>query len=145
MKTNRIVELDGIRGVAALTVVIAHSFGEVRHGTQVLELGWVGVDTFFVLSGFLIGSIILEQHQRPDFFRSFYVRRAARIIPLYATVCALTVAAAWLTADRTWADHPFPFAVYAAFATNFAMTMTRGTEGGIWLKPTWTVAVEEQF
>ena len=48
----RIPELDGARGVAVLAVIIAHYFGEVRHGFAALPLGWVGVDLFFVLSGF---------------------------------------------------------------------------------------------
>lgn len=143
VKTKRIVELDGIRGAAALAVVVAHYFGEVEHGTRALAFGWLGVDVFFVLSGFLIGSIILQQHERPNFFKSFYLRRAARIIPVYAIVCVLTLIAASLTAGHAWSDHPFGGSVYATFGTNFAMTAWGG--GGTWLKPTWTLDVEEQF
>jgi len=143
VKTKRIVELDGIRGTAALAVVVAHYFGEVEHGARGLAFGWVGVDVFFVLSGFLIGSIIFQQHEHPNFFKSFYLRRAARIIPVYAIVCVLTLIAASLTADHVWSDHPFGGRVYALFGTNVAMTAWGG--GGMWLKPTWTLDVEEQF
>src|SRR5262249_42277957 len=70
----RVPELDGARGVAVLAVIIAHYFGEVRHGFAALTFGWVGVDLFFVLSGFLIGSIILERKDSPNFLSVFYTR-----------------------------------------------------------------------
>jgi peptidoglycan/LPS O-acetylase OafA/YrhL len=143
LQNHRIIELDGIRGAAALAVVVAHYFGEVEHGTRALTFGWVGVDVFFVLSGFLIGSIILQQHQRPNFFKSFYLRRAARIVPVYAVVCLVTLTAAGFTAGHAWSDHPYGAGVYSVFGTNFAMTAWGG--GGMWLKPTWTLDVEEQF
>src|SRR5262245_37085760 len=143
MNNTRIVELDGIRGAASLAVLIAHYFGEVPHGIPGLMTGWIGVDTFFVLSGFLIGSIILAQHREPQFFRTFYLRRAARIIPIYAVVCAITLTLAAATAGNTWSDDPYGAGVYATFSQNFAMAVWGG--GGKWLQPTWTLAVEEQF
>jgi peptidoglycan/LPS O-acetylase OafA/YrhL len=143
MNNTRIVELDGIRGAAALAVLIAHYFGEVPHGIRGLMVGWIGVDVFFVLSGFLIGSIILAQHREPQFFRTFYLRRAARIIPIYAVVCAVTLTLAAATAGNTWSDDPYEASVYATFLQNVAMAVWGG--GGKWLQPTWTLAVEEQF
>ena len=143
MNNTRIVELDAIRGAAALAVLIAHYFGEVPHGIPGLMTGWIGVDVFFVLSGFLIGSIILAQHREPQFFRTFYLRRAPRIIPAYAIVCAVTLTLAAATAGNTWSDHPYGAGVYATFSQNFAMAVWDG--GGKWLQPTWTLAVEEQF
>jgi hypothetical protein len=85
---KRIPELDGLRGLAALLVLIAHYFGYVAHGTKALAFDWLGVDLFFVLSGFLIGSIILANHTQPNFFLSFYLRRAARIVPVYGLSAA---------------------------------------------------------
>jgi peptidoglycan/LPS O-acetylase OafA/YrhL len=143
MNNTRIVELDGIRGAAALAVLIAHYFGEVPHGIPGLMTGWIGVDVFFVLSGFLIGSIILAQHREPQFFRTFYLRRAARIIPIYAVVCGVTLTLAAATAGHTWSDDPYRASVYGTFTQNFAMAIWGG--GGKWLQPTWTLAVEEQF
>ena len=142
---KRIPELDGLRGVAALLVVVAHYFAYVPHGTKMVAFDWLGVDLFFVLSGFLIGSIILEEHARPNFFFSFYLRRAARIVPVYAIVCGATMALAALLDGRTWSDHPYSPVVYAAFLSNVAMTIGGFWSGGDWLRPTWSLAVEEQF
>ncbi len=140
---KRIPELDGLRGLVALLVVASHYGGEVKHGVSALLLGWLGVDLFFVLSGFLMGSIILSRHTEPGFLKSFYLRRAARIIPIYFVVFCATFLIAELTRDRSWADQPFALPVYLLFLTNFAQSIWGG--GGEWLKPAWTLAVEEQF
>jgi peptidoglycan/LPS O-acetylase OafA/YrhL len=123
--------------------VIAHYVGEVPHGISALMIGWYGVDLFFVLSGFLMGSIILNHHAEPGFLKSFYRRRAARIIPIYFLVVCATLWLAALARGNTWADQPFDAPVYLLFVTNLAMSFWGG--GGEWLKPTWTLAVEEQF
>ncbi len=143
MKNTRIAELDGLRGGAVLVVMLSHYVGEAAHGTSALELGWLGVDLFFVLSGFLMGSIILENHTKPDFLKSFYLRRAARIVPVYFVVVCATLSLAMLTRNRIWADHPFGPLTYLLFVPNIMMSPSGG--GGEWLKPTWTLAVEEQF
>jgi peptidoglycan/LPS O-acetylase OafA/YrhL len=140
---KRIPELDGLRGLAALLVLIAHYFGYVAHGTKALAFDWLGVDLFFVLSGFLIGSIILANHTQPNFFLSFYLRRAARIVPVYGLVCGATLALAAVLGGHAWSDHPFSPGVYAAFVSNMVVGLRGG--GGEWLSPTWSLAVEEQF
>lgn len=142
---KRIPELDGLRGLAALLVLIAHYFAYVPHGTLMVGFDWLGVDLFFVLSGFLIGSIILAEHAQPNFFFSFYLRRAARIVPVYAIVCGGTIGLAALLAGHSWSDHPYSPVVYAAFLSNVAMTIGGFWSGGDWLRPTWSLAVEEQF
>src|SRR5690349_10449838 len=78
----RIPELDGARGIAVLAVVIAHYVGEVEHAPVGFSFGWMGVSLFFVLSGFLISSIVLERKDSPNFLPVFYIRRALRILPL---------------------------------------------------------------
>lgn len=143
MQRTRIPELDGIRGLAALAVVIAHYFGEPAHGISALTVGWIGVSVFFVLSGFLIGGIIDQNHTAPNFLKVFYVRRGARILPVYFAVCLLTLWTARLTHGHAWSDTPFPAWVYAVFGQNIALPVWSG--GGRWLLPTWTLAVEEQF
>src|SRR5438128_1844725 len=95
---GRIPALDGIRGLAICLVLWWHfAVSPVRANLQnlqnhpgllrIAELGrftWSGVDLFFVLSGFLIGGILLDASRSPSFFSTFYIRRAYRIIPLYA-------------------------------------------------------------
>ena len=72
--------LDGLRGVASLLVVIYHNFGFINH---YFFFGWLGLDIFFVLSGFLITDILLTTLGRPHFLRNFYVRRTLRVFPVY--------------------------------------------------------------
>src|ERR1700704_1887837 len=84
---RRMIELDGLRGLACLSVLVAHYFGEVAHGWNFLALGWAGVDLFFCLSGFLIGGILLDNRSSPSYFSSFYIRRGAAgrgLLPLLA-------------------------------------------------------------
>src|ERR1700744_3920986 len=77
MAEERVPELDALRGLAAVGVAAYHAY------PYTFFLGWIGVDLFFVLSGFLITSIILEHAGKPGFFGTFYFRRALRILPVY--------------------------------------------------------------
>jgi len=77
----RIKELDGVRGIAVLAVISEHYMSWLPAvGSQ---YGWLGVDLFFILSGFLITSILLELRGKEHFFKVFYSRRALRIFPPY--------------------------------------------------------------
>ena len=78
-----IPELQGLRGVAVLAVVVYHCHARLE-GTWIHYAslwGWVGVNLFFTLSGFLITSILIEARDKPHYFRNFYARRALRIWP----------------------------------------------------------------
>lgn len=87
----RLPALDGVRGLAALLVVMLHVTMQIKHpagiGALVLKktflLGWSGVDLFFVLSGFLITGILDDAKGTTNYFRVFYARRMLRILPLY--------------------------------------------------------------
>ncbi|MBR0687368.1 acyltransferase [Bradyrhizobium manausense] len=140
----RIPELDGARGLAVLSVVIAHYIGEVDHALLGFEFGWMGVYLFFVLSGFLIGSIILERKDSPNFLAVFYAKRGLRILPVYVLTLAATFAAIRLIAPAPWISNTLPTSTYLTFTQNIAMAW-RGDYGMPWLVPTWTLAVEEQF
>lgn len=89
---RHIPELDGLRGIAILSVLVFHlSIFPLAGVTapalvalrELCNLGWTGVDLFFVLSGFLITGILLSAKDQPHYFSYFYVRRALRILPLY--------------------------------------------------------------
>src|SRR6476646_2808690 len=77
--------LDGLRGFAILGVLLQHNFSFL----PVPKFGWVGVDLFFVLSGFLITDILLRTKENKNFLQNFYIRRILRIFPLYYGVLLL--------------------------------------------------------
>src|SRR5581483_5019740 len=88
LSSKHLPQLDGIRGMAILMVVACHYLqlpSVPAFDSQPLVrgaiLGWTGVDLFFVLSGFLLGGILMDQKGSPGYFRRFYLRRAARILP----------------------------------------------------------------
>ncbi len=157
MKSARIVELDGVRGVAIIMVLVWHYYTAQTGPAEplsiaaalrsVTELFWSGVDLFFVLSGFLIGGIILDHHKSAGFLRVFWVRRCCRILPPMALL-VLSCWAGYHILDRqrfAWLfDNLMPWWSYATFTQNIVMGF-RGTFGGHFLDATWSLAVEEQF
>ncbi len=142
---ERIIALDGLRGLMTIFVVVSHYFAELPGGVNALMFGWVGVDMFFVLSGYLVGRLILERSRHANFFGVFYVRRTLRIIPAYV-VTVLVVSGLMALCDPAWsgARFAFPLWSYLSFSQPFFMIST-GTIGAHWLAPTWTLALEEHF
>jgi peptidoglycan/LPS O-acetylase OafA/YrhL len=106
-KPKRILELDGLRAFAILPVILHHChptdgfFGSLAF---FCHAGWMGVDLFFVLSGYLISGILLDTVDRPHYYRNFIVRRSLRIFPLYYICLAIFTIAAWLNGGPQWAD-----------------------------------------
>lgn len=156
---RRIPELDGLRGLAILLILLLHYFIEpARIGAgptlkRILALGelaWSGVDLFFVLSGFLIGGILLDARTSPMYFKTFYMRRFFRILPLYYIVFALYLIGSRLTISSgnpglAWLfREPLSWVGYATFTQNFFMAYY-GRYGAEALAPTWSLAIEEQF
>jgi peptidoglycan/LPS O-acetylase OafA/YrhL len=152
----RIPALDGLRGIAILLVLMRHSvFGtetESRLVSKLLSAGqltWSGVDLFFVLSGFLIGGILLDARESPRYFKTFYIRRAYRIFPLYFVLTSL-----FLFRHLPFRLLPgslgdvsplaIPWAAYATLTQNFWMVHL-GWYGAMAMAVTWSLAVEEQF
>jgi peptidoglycan/LPS O-acetylase OafA/YrhL len=154
----RYPQLDGLRGIAILMVVEYHyhllssllDWASGRLSDYVgplLTLGWTGVDLFFVLSGFLIGGILLDNKQASNYFGVFYTRRVCRIFPLYFLVAILFLLV--IPVPRGYVlgmlDHePLPLWTYFTYTQNIAMAQ-EGSYGYAWLTPTWSLAVEEQF
>jgi peptidoglycan/LPS O-acetylase OafA/YrhL len=161
--TARIPELDGIRGVAILLVVFYHYiYGTVQSDAgevagfirAVFPLSWSGVDLFFVLSGFLIGGILMDQRESGSYFKTFYIRRVCRIVPLYFAWLILFLILAWLVTmgyPSEWVSTifnreipHFPRWGYFLFLQNLYIAKA-GVFGSPWLAATWSLAVEEQF
>ena len=152
-RRDRIPQLDGLRGIAIGSVLVYHYLivisriprlaGVVRAGS----LAWSGVDLFFVLSGFLIGGILIDAKGSPSFFRTFYIRRFYRILPLYFLLLILFwIARASLTSfpTRAWLfDGSYPWYAYLTFTQNFFAA--KGGPGAHFIDVTWSLAVEEQF
>lgn len=126
-------------------VVVSHFFAELPGGLGVLAFGWVAVDMFFVLSGLLVGRLILDKGDRSNFIAVFYVRRACRTFPIYF-FCVLAALAIFSRMPAAWSayDETFPLWSYATFSQNILMVLS-GSVGAHWLAPTWTLVVEEQF
>src|SRR5579864_3258892 len=81
--SSRILELDGLRAIAILLVLGCHYPGFARRLHRLPEFGWVGVDIFFALSGYLITTVLLGLRGRRTPYRTFYSRRFIRILPPY--------------------------------------------------------------
>ncbi|MDR3637440.1 MAG: acyltransferase [Isosphaeraceae bacterium] len=134
---ERIPELDGVRGLAVVAIVIFHG------SPQRLPGGWAAVDLFFVLSGFLITSIIIKHGGAPGFLKAFYVRRGLRILPIYY-LAVLAVAGVRLLIPRRirWAGLPYTLTCTQFIALRAFKDMP---EYCPYLCHTWTLAIEEQF
>ena len=101
MKRARILELDGLRAFAIFSVMLLHFV----HATRAFQAGWVGVNPFFVISGFLITSILLNLRSDPTPYKKFYWRRVLRIFPSYYSVLAITAAVIRVHHEKfTWSD-----------------------------------------
>ncbi len=91
---RRITELDGLRAIA-VTLVFFNHFAPIKSAPWLdlfRRLGWVGVDIFFVLSGFLVTGILLKARVNTDgYYRNFYIRRSLRIFPLYYAIVTVTL------------------------------------------------------
>lgn len=142
---KHVVSLDGLRGAAALMVVSFHYLPRTSFGPlgQLASFGWIGVDVFFVLSGFLITSILYEQRGAEHFFRNFYMRRLLRLSPLYYFLFALALV---LTPVLHISWRPMHLAMLV-YATNFILPVDDSLAklGPFEVFHLWSLAVEEQF
>jgi peptidoglycan/LPS O-acetylase OafA/YrhL len=144
-------ELDSLRGVAVLLVLIFHGFsfpatvskfsGVWRLFVAATAGGWTGVNLFFVLSGFLITGILFDSKSRPDYYSRFYVRRALRILPaFYLLLLLLLVLPRTGLFEQRHVGRPF---VVLSFFYLANMTAFFGVPGQY--AALWSLAVEEHF
>jgi len=138
-------DIDGLRAIAVLAVVLFHGFPQTFRG------GFIGVDVFFVLSGYLISRIIFEQLNQGTFnFFDFYARRIKRIFPALLLVLVAAYIAGWYTllADE-YAQLGQHIAAGAAFISNFVLWGEAGYfDNSAHTKPLlhlWSLGIEEQF
>jgi peptidoglycan/LPS O-acetylase OafA/YrhL len=155
---RHIPALDGVRGIAVLMVLFGHftprnSAGNslfFRFFQELLHNGWMGVDLFFVLSGFLITGILLRARPSPRYFRSFYARRVLRIFPIYYLVLTALAVVYWLYPKSRDLQHVLAHWPWCWFyATNYLVAL-RGswdavTTNNLDLGYLWSLAVEEHF
>ncbi|MFT4635652.1 MAG: peptidoglycan/LPS O-acetylase OafA/YrhL [Arenicella sp.] len=136
-------DIDGLRALAVVPVVLFHAFPSRLSG------GFVGVDIFFVISGFLISSIIFRELQRKRFsFSEFYARRVRRIFPALSLVLASTLLFGWFTLD---ADEYKMLGKHVAAGAGFVQNFVLWGEVNYFdisseLKPLlhlWSLAIEE--
>ena len=139
-----IAELDGLRGIAILLVMV-HRFWPRSDAGLAAELagtGWIGVDLFFVISGFLITGILLDTRGERTYFRNFYVRRVLRIFPLYYLFVGTILLVFWSNPSfRNEAGSPLWYLFYLGNMPEGVL----GHDVPYWLGPVWSLAIEEQF
>jgi peptidoglycan/LPS O-acetylase OafA/YrhL len=136
-------ELDTLRGVAILGVLFLHGFfwpySRLHFGPwatlwlNITQPGWLGVNLFFVLSGFLITGILIDSAARPDYYRRFYTRRALRILPAYYGLLIVL----WFLGQARGAYIGLGFLYLANVTEFFGVGQAYG--------PLWSLAVEEHF
>jgi peptidoglycan/LPS O-acetylase OafA/YrhL len=143
---RRIPELDGLRAIAVTMVLLWHYVGVPGGGSlyAVFRPGRSGVDLFFVLSGFLITSILIKSRGDAGYFTQFYIRRALRILPVYVVMLAIFFAGRLAGWHEGLFGGGFATWTYAAFLQNFEMS-ARASYGPDFLSATWSLAIEEQF
>jgi peptidoglycan/LPS O-acetylase OafA/YrhL len=145
---QKIPQLDAVRGIAILVVVFHNSVPKFPSLPlqSLFSYGWMGVDLFFVLSGFLITGILVDTKQSEGYFKSFYARRCLRILPLYYfTLFIMFAVVPFLTPSMisTIAARSSPWWAYPFFLQNFLVHDSTGATGPLGV--TWSVAIEEQF
>jgi len=143
-------EIDGLRAIAVIAVVLYHA-GFVINGTNSFSGGYIGVDIFFVISGYLITSIIIKEMAEQKFsFLKFYERRARRILPALFIVMLSSLPFAWIyLLPKAMKEYAASILSSLVFSSNFWFWQ----EDNYWAEPsalkpflhTWSLSVEEQF
>jgi peptidoglycan/LPS O-acetylase OafA/YrhL len=148
MKVTYIKPLDGVRAIAALMVLIFHCFQITTYHSstglflqKIGFLGQTGVSLFFVLSGFLITRILIQQKEDPHFIANFFIRRALRIFPLYFLYLCLMYFIVPTIENKPIPDFSQQW-YYWFYLQDFAITFRWPSIGP---KHFWSLAIEEHF
>ena len=132
--------LDGLRAVSILLVLGFHGMGPVSTWISDTFAGWSGVDVFFVISGFLITALLVQEQTDTGTvsFKGFYIRRVLRIAPAYYVFLAVRFL------SKGWA-YRYGFLIAAVYLTNWDLGLKWDLTNGTGLDHTWSLAVEEQY
>ncbi len=154
----QIPALDGLRALAILAVILYHTVnvtprilftdsGIDRVAWLIARTGWIGVDLFFVLSGFLITGILLDTRQAPGYFRTFYSRRVLRIFPLYyaSLIVLLYLLPHFASPVPPGAPSPGQIWVWTYLSNVRAAVAGHWNATPMFTGHFWSLAVEEQF
>jgi peptidoglycan/LPS O-acetylase OafA/YrhL len=150
---NRIKELDGLRGVAILLVMSLHLVKRATYFTEnpilksvlnFTNIGWIGVDIFFTLSGFLITTILLSSKNKEGYFKNFYSRRMLRIFPLYYLAIGVVLLFAPRLEIEFIQNLKYALPIMLVYLQNWAL-LSEGFFITSYLGVTWSLAIEEQF
>ena len=152
--TGHLPGLDGIRGFAVLLVMAAHFVGGAPAVSEWQKIvvtaathGWMGVDLFFVLSGFLITGLLIDSKGTPHYLRNFYARRTLRIFPLYY----LVLVCLFLILPEVTTPSPLLESARAnqiwlwTYTSNFYIATTSSWSSLNYVSHFWSLAIEEQF
>ena len=135
---DRLRGLDGLRGAAMLMVIFCH--------LQLFNVGWTGLQSFFVLSGFLITRILLKDTEHAtsfgDYLKRFYIRRFLRVFPIYYSYLLVLTVAAQFASGLAQAKTDLPFAYLYVYNFRHLAADHAGTRA---LDHLWSLSVEEQF
>ena len=150
---KRIPALDGLRGIAILGVFFYHyargagnhtDSTAVRAIATIFGFGWTGVDLFFVLSGFLITGILYDTLEDSGYFKTFYVRRALRIFPLYYLLIVVFLLLTPVLGIHWRPAHLF-FLFYLGYPAALLWPSLVQVSSKVAITHLWSLSVEEQF
>ena len=135
LETRSFAALDGLRALSVFLVYTFHFGGPAWARLS----GWLGVYAFFVLSGFLITTLLLREHDATGgvSLKAFYIRRSTRILPLYLLVYLVVLAQSWFAQGEPWAQMKAATPYYLTFLNEFADLAP--------LHMTWTLGVEWKY
>ena len=149
---TRSAELDGIRGVAIVMVLLTHLFVPLPESAvsavlqRVFGSFWLGVDLFFVLSGYLITGILLQAKGSDGYYRRFYLRRTLRIFPAYYVFILFVFLVLPILHPRIGAASEDGYGWYFLFYLQNWWMASTGERFPVWgVNHLWSVAIEEQF
>ena len=145
-------EIDGLRAIAVIGVILYHA-ELVYSGSQILSGGFLGVDIFFVISGYLITLIIYNEYKEEKYFsyKKFYIRRIRRLVPaLVAMICISTILAYFVLLPNQYLTYLNSIVSSIFFTSNFFFHFEGQAYGQNILSAnpllhTWSLAIEEQF